>query len=86
MERSFSKIPGMYRVEVVEKNPPDDSLDGSKRIRVEPSKRIKPGVYFNINDHYGISSRKEVVGCKTIKLLQSSSKTGKNQRKNLRKR
>jgi hypothetical protein len=85
--RGVFKDSGMYRVEVVEKNPPDDSLDGSKRIRVEPSKRIKPGVYFNINDHYGISSRKEVVGCKTIitKFVENWEKSKKESEKAIKK-
>jgi hypothetical protein len=64
--KDIFKDSGMIRVEVVEKISPEDPLEGALRIRVEPSNRIKPGIYFNINDHYRVVDEKKVIGCKTI--------------------
>lgn len=43
---------GMLKLEVVEKNQPKDLSVGSLRIRVEPSSRVHPGVFFNVNKHF----------------------------------
>jgi hypothetical protein len=57
---------GMQRLEVVEKYPPENKLEGKIRFRTEPSREIKYGVYFNINDHYEVSDKKTVMGCEKI--------------------
>lgn len=56
----------MMRVEMVEKHPPTDLLKGTLRIRVEASTRVIPGIFININDHYGIEERDNLVGCKKL--------------------
>lgn len=33
---------------------PRSELGGYLRVRIEPSRRIHPGVYFNVNNHYNL--------------------------------
>lgn len=56
---------GMLKVEVTQKHPPKDPLDGVLRIKIEPSNRLDPGVLFNINKHFETQNPKET-GCKEI--------------------
>jgi len=44
---------------------PDD-LQGYIRVRVEPSTRIHPGAFININDHYEVKDATTVRGCDEI--------------------
>jgi hypothetical protein len=43
-----------------------DLKKGYLRVKVEPSPRIKNGVYVNINDHYEIAEHKAEDGCAAI--------------------
>jgi hypothetical protein len=47
-------------------------LDGYKgyiRVKVEPSVRVHPGVYVNVNDHYEVADPKLVIGSDEIRTL-----------------
>jgi hypothetical protein len=56
--------PGMRRLDMEGARP--DGLRGYIRVRVEPSPRIHPGVYFSVNDHYTVENPAAVVGCDEI--------------------
>lgn len=43
-----------------------DNLKGYIRVRVEPSARVYPGVFININDHYQVMDMEAVRGCDEI--------------------
>jgi len=43
-----------------------DSLKGYIRVRVEPSVRVHPGVFININDHYEVKDAATIRGCDEI--------------------
>jgi len=50
-------------------------VDGPKgfiAVKIEPSLKIKPGVYININDHYEIEDYKPESGCDAIVQLLNS--------------
>lgn len=55
------KKPGMRRLDMEGVRP--DDLPGYIRVRVEPSAKIRPGVYFHVNDHYTVADPTTVVGC-----------------------
>lgn len=44
------KEPGMRRVQMLGQRP--DDYRGRIMVGVEPSVKVKPGVYFHVNDHY----------------------------------
>jgi hypothetical protein len=46
-----------------------DGCKGYIRVKVEPSERVHPGVYVNINDHYEVADPKSVVGNDEIRIL-----------------
>lgn len=51
----------------------EDELKGYIRVKVEPSRRVHPGIYIQINDHYEIDD--SGIGCeKMINNLDSSWK------------
>jgi hypothetical protein len=43
-----------------------DNLKGYIRVRVEPSVRVHPGVFINVNDHYEVKDTATVRGCDEI--------------------
>jgi hypothetical protein len=51
---------------MTEKYPPSDLLDGTMKIRVEPSRRINLGVFININHHFAVPEKESVRGCRLI--------------------
>jgi len=57
---------GMMLLEVTNKKLPDNPLDGKIGIRVQPSKPIKHGLFFNINHHFELSDKTKVIGCHQI--------------------
>jgi len=42
----------------------EDGLKGYIRVKVEPSRRVHPGIYIQINDHYETDD--SGIGCETI--------------------
>jgi hypothetical protein len=54
----------MLRLEMRGERP--DDLLGYIRIRVEPSQRVRPGVFINVNDHYELSDTDTSRGCGEI--------------------
>lgn len=40
-----------------------DGYEGSINVKVEPSRKVHPGIYFNINDHYSVKDPKTLSGC-----------------------
>lgn len=40
-----------------------DDYDGNINVKVEPSRQIHPGIYFNVNDHYSVKEPETVLGC-----------------------
>jgi len=63
--------PGMRTLTIEGVRP--DSHAGYIRIRVEPSIKVHPGIYININDHYGIKDHKPEQGCDTIMNILNSN-------------
>ena len=61
---SVLKEPGMRSL-TMEGLRPDDLL-GYIRVRVEPSIRISPGVFINVNDHYAVKEVETSRGCDEI--------------------
>ena len=64
--KNIFKDSAMLRLDIVEKYEKGDPLDGRMQVRVEPSRKFKYGVFININDHYEVSKKEEVVGCSEI--------------------
>jgi hypothetical protein len=56
----------MLKLEMVEKQPPKDPLSGRIQIHIEPSRRIKHGIFFNINHHFETSEKEAINGCHLI--------------------
>lgn len=56
--------PGMRRLDMEDVRP--DGLRGYIRVRLEPSRRIDPGVFFDVNDHYTVENAATTVGCDEI--------------------
>lgn len=49
----------------------EDGLKGYVRVKVEPSRRVHPGIYIQVNDHY--ETEESAMGCeKIINILESS--------------
>jgi hypothetical protein len=49
----------------------EDGFKGYIRVKVEPSKRVHPGIYIQLNDHY--ETEEPLTGCeKIISILESS--------------
>lgn len=78
--------PGMAKIEVTEKDKPDDPMDGFIGVRVQPSKAVVPGVYFNINHHFEISDKEKVIGCKPIvnKFIEQWNTSQEKSEKNIK--
>jgi hypothetical protein len=67
--RGIFKDSGLAILEVTEK--PSilaqiDPMKGKKVIRVRPSKDYPRSVFFNVNDHYELADKKNVIGCSEI--------------------
>ena len=58
------KEPGMRSLTMEGLRP--DNLKGYIRVRVEPSVRVHPGVFINVNDHYEVKDATTVRGCDEI--------------------
>jgi hypothetical protein len=58
------KEPGMRSLTMEGVRP--DHLKGYVRVRVEPSVRVHPGVFINVNDHYEAKDAATVRGCDEI--------------------
>jgi len=66
---SILKNPGLKSMTI--EGVREDGLRGYMRVKVEPSTRIQPGIYFQINDHY--ETDKSVIGSEDIiNMLESS--------------
>lgn len=61
------ETPGMRSLAMEGRRP--DELRGYIRVKVEPSARVHPGVYFNVNDHYEVEDPKSVLGSGAILTL-----------------
>lgn len=49
----------------------EDGLKGYIRVKVEPSKRVHPGIYIQVNDHY--ETDESSIGCeRMISVLESA--------------
>ena len=49
----------------------EDGLKGYIRVKVEPSKRVHPGIYIQVNDHY--ETEESSIGCEImISVLESA--------------
>jgi hypothetical protein len=46
-----------------------DGCKGYTRVKVEPSEKVHPGVYVNVNDHYEVADPKSVIGSDEIRTL-----------------
>ncbi len=51
---------------MTEKMPPQNPMEGRIQIRVEPSGRIRQGVFINVNNHYKVKEKESITGCKQI--------------------
>jgi len=44
----------------------EDGLKGYIRVKVEPSRRVHPGIYIQVNDHYETGEDSASIGCDKI--------------------
>lgn len=66
-KESWNKIlknPGMQRVAIKGERP--DGFKGNILVNVEPSSKIKHGVYFAVNDHYEVDTGEGETGLKSL--------------------
>lgn len=59
--KNIFENPGMRSLTIEEPKPPN-GVKGFTRITIEPSAKILPGVYFNVNDHYEVHNSESVTG------------------------
>jgi len=65
--------PGMQSLTM--KGERSDGFKGYIQVVVEPSAKVYPGIYFNVNDHYEVKDPESVIGCEEIlSILESSWK------------
>lgn len=57
--------PGMGSL-TMEQSIRPDGLKGYIRVKLEPSERIHPGVFFNVNDHYQVKDTNKSIGADEI--------------------
>jgi hypothetical protein len=57
--------PGMSAV-TIEGDLDRDGFKGHTKVKVEPSKKFHPGVFFDINDHYEVEDQAKSLGGKEI--------------------
>ena len=51
---------------VMEQRELEDRFRGYIQARVEPSTKVKAGIYMHINDHYEAEAPDDVVGCDEV--------------------
>jgi len=56
--------PGMRKLQVI--GPRSDDSKGGLNITVEPSVKVRNGIYFSINDHYVVEDENATIGCSEI--------------------
>jgi hypothetical protein len=54
------KTPGMHSFTMEGQRP--DNFQGYIRVQIEPSVKIRPGVYFQVNDHYEVQTLRPGMG------------------------
>ena len=59
--------PGMRSLTMEGRRP--DGCKGYIRVKVEPSVKVHPGMYVNVNDHYEVADPKSVIGSDEIRTL-----------------
>ena len=57
--------PGMRSLTMEQSSRPDE-LKGYIRVKVEPSAKVHPGIYFDVNDHYEVEEPDAAIGCDEI--------------------
>ncbi len=57
--------PGMSTA-TIEGNLNRDGFKGHTKVKVEPSKKFHPGIFFDINDHYEVEDQAKSLGGKEI--------------------
>jgi hypothetical protein len=61
--------PGMQNVSVMGQRP--DEFKGHVQVMVQPSTRIKYGIFIEVNDHYMLKDEKEIGGAETARIILS---------------
>lgn len=62
--------PGMRRIQIEGVRP--DNHKGRILVTIEPSSKVNPGVYFQVNDHYDVGAVEEGRSCEAaIRILRS---------------
>lgn len=62
----FRRKSALKRIEITEKYSTENPSDGRLTVIVEPSGRVRFGLFFLINDHYSVDSQQKPVGSKKI--------------------
>ncbi|MBW1649390.1 MAG: hypothetical protein JRJ44_01690 [Deltaproteobacteria bacterium] len=65
-EGILKKESALKKIEICEKYSPENPLDGKLTVIVQPSNRVRFGVFFSINDHYSIDAQEKASGSKKI--------------------
>jgi hypothetical protein len=72
LKRSEANTHGGMRSLTMEQAVVDDRVKGAIRAKIEPSNKVKFGIYMEINDHYEVENFDSVNGCdEIIGLLES---------------
>ena len=58
------KKPGLRSLTIQGERPDDHK--GRIAVRIEPSNRVRYGIFININDHYELQDPESVSGCEAI--------------------
>jgi len=58
------KKPGLRSLTIQGERPDDHK--GRIAVRIEPSNRVRYGIFININDHYELQDPESVLGCEAI--------------------
>jgi len=74
MWNKILKKPGLRSLTMQGERPDDHK--GHIAVRIEPSNRVRHGIFININDHYELKDPESVLGCEAIiDMLESEWKT-----------
>jgi hypothetical protein len=65
----YFKTPGMQNV-TIRQNPRPDGLGGHVQIAIEPSERVKPGIFISVNDQFQEHDGKPLGAVRTVELLR----------------
>jgi len=57
--------PGLNKLVMVDKKR-NNGYKGFLKVTVEPSEKIRPGIYFTVNDHYEVEDKKSSFGANEI--------------------